>query len=134
MGLFGCLRDAHIFNLTVDSAVMDGNAMTGAVAGYVYNSRLTAVSLTGRNTITGHSSERGNAERIGGVLGGGKNCLVDSCAANDVEITTGENTFETGAIVGGTMNEQAAAFFMEDCTASVTLNGEEVPLSEKKPE
>ena len=100
MGLFGCLRDAHIFNLTVDSAVMDGNAMTGAVAGYVYNSRLTAVSLTGRNTITGHSSERGNAERIGGVLGGGKNCLVDSCAAR-ADIVLPDHASNGGILCGG---------------------------------
>ena len=99
VGLFGCLRDAHIFNLTLDSATVDGSMMTGTVAGYAYNSRLTAVSLTGSNYITGHNTDARSAEMIGGILGRGKDSLVDSCAAR-ANVTLPDTSRNAGILCG----------------------------------
>ena len=99
VGLFGCLRDAHIYNLTLDGATVDGSMMTGAVAGYAYNSRLTAVSLTGSNYITGHNGDARSAEMIGGILGRGKNSLIDSCSAK-ANITLPATARNAGILCG----------------------------------
>ena len=118
VGLFGCLCDAHIFNLTLDGVTVDGSMMAGAVAGYAYNSRLTAVSLTGSNYITGHNGDARSAEMIGGILGRGKNSLVDSCSARanltipdtarnagilcgDLDTTSVINGYATGTLTAG---------------------------------
>ena len=109
VGLFGCTSGAHIYNLTVDSATISGHQMTGAVVGYAYNSRLTAVSLTGNNTITGYNSKIGGAEGIGGVIGLGRESLIDSCAAKAaVMIPDGAGN---AGILGG------------DLTTSSVING-----------
>ena len=100
VGLFGCVRDAHIYNLTVDTATVDGGSMAGAVVGYAYNSRLTAVSLTGSNFVTGHNGESGNANRIGGMVGGAVNSLIDSCAAR-ANIILPDLASEAGILCGG---------------------------------
>ena len=119
VGLFGCIANAHIYNLTLDSVTVDGERMAGAVAGYTYNSRLTAVSLTGTNTITGYNGEGRNAEMIGGMLGRGKDSLIDSCAARariilmdgarnagilcgDLETSSVINGYATGTLTAGT--------------------------------
>ena len=119
VGLFGCIANAHIYNLTLDSVTADGERLVGAVAGYSYNSRLTAVSLTGTNTITGYNGEGRNAEMIGGMLGRGKDSLIDSCAARariilmdgarnagilcgDLETSSVINGYATGTLTAGT--------------------------------
>ena len=99
VGLFGCIADAHIFNLTLDGATVDGSMMAGAVAGYAYNSRLTAVSLTGSNYITGHNTDARSAEMIGGILGRGKDSLVDSCAAR-ANVTLPDTARNAGILCG----------------------------------
>ena len=100
VGLFGCVRGAHIYNLTVDTVTVDGRSMAGAVAGYAYNSRLTAVSLTGSNFITGHNGAGESAEKIGGMVGGAKNSLIDSCAAR-ANIVLPDFAGEAGILCGG---------------------------------
>ena len=99
VGLFGCLCDSHIYNLTLDSATVDGSMMAGAVAGYACNSRLTAVSLTGSNYITGHNTDARSAEMIGGILGRGKDSLVDSCAAR-ANVTLPDTARNAGILCG----------------------------------
>ena len=100
VGLFGCIRNAHIYNVSVASAGVDGNSMTGAVVGYAYNSRLTAVSLTGNNFVTGYNNESENIEKIGGMVGGAKNSLMDSCAAR-ANVIVPENAGGVGILCGG---------------------------------
>ena len=94
------VRDAHIYNLTVDGASVDGHSLTGAVVGYAYNSRLTAVSLTGANAIVGHESADEGAENIGGVIGGATNSLIDSCSAK-ANIVLPDNSGKAGILCGG---------------------------------
>jgi len=100
VGLFACVRDAHIYNLTVDGASVDGHTLTGAVVGYAYNSRLTAVSLTGANAIVGHENENEGAENIGGVIGGATNSLIDSCSAK-ANVVLPDNSGKAGILCGG---------------------------------
>jgi hypothetical protein len=100
VGLFACVRDAHIYNLTVDGASADGHALTGAVVGYAYNSRLTAVSLTGANAIVGHENGNEGAENIGGVIGGATNSLIDSCSAK-ANVVLPDNSGKAGILCGG---------------------------------
>ena len=100
VGLFACVRDAHIYNLTVDGASFDGHTLTGAVVGYAYNSRLTAVSLTGANAIVGHENEAEGAENIGGVIGGAVNSLIDSCSAK-ANVVLPDNSGKAGILCGG---------------------------------
>ena len=100
VGLFACVRDAHIYNLTVDGASVDGHSLTGAVVGYAYNSRLTAVSLTGANTIVGHESADEGAESVGGVIGGATNSLIDSCSAK-ANVVLPDNSGKAGILCGG---------------------------------
>ena len=96
VGLFACVRDAHIYNLAVDGASVDGHTLTGAVVGYAYNFRLTAVSLTGANAIVGHES----AESVGGVIGGATNSLIDSCSAK-ANVVLPDNSGKAGILCGG---------------------------------
>ena len=100
VGLFACVRDAHIYNLTVDGASVDGHSLTGAVVGYAYNSRLTAVSLTGANAIVGHENEAEGSENIGGVIGGAVNSLIDSCSAK-ANVVLPDNSGKAGILCGG---------------------------------
>ena len=100
VGLFACVRDAHIYNLTVDGASVDGHTLTGAVVGYAYNSRLTAVSLTGANAVTGHESADEGAESVGGVIGGATNSLIDSCSAK-ANVVLPDNSGKAGILCGG---------------------------------
>ena len=100
VGLFACVRDAHIYNLTVDGASVDGHALTGAVVGYAYNSRLTAVSLTGVNAIVGHENADEGAESVGGVIGGATNSLIDSCSAK-ANVVLPDNSAKGGILCGG---------------------------------
>ena len=95
VGLFACVRDAHIYNLTID-----GHTLTGAVVGYAYNSRLTAVSLTGANAIVGHKSADEGAESVGGVIGGATNSLIDSCSAK-ANVVLPDNSEKAGILCGG---------------------------------
>ena len=99
VGLFGCVRDAHIYNLTVDGASVDGNQWVGAVVGYAYNSRLTAVSLTGANTVEGHQNA-GVSENVGGVIGGAMNSLIDSCSAK-ANVVVDDQGVRAGILGGG---------------------------------
>ena len=100
VGLFACVRDARIYNLTVDGASVDGHSLTGAVVGYAYNSRLTAVSLTGVNAVVGHESADEGAENIGGVIGGAVNSLIDSCSAK-ANVVLPDNSGVAGILCGG---------------------------------
>ena len=100
VGLFACVRDAHIYNLTVDGASVDGHTLTGAVVGYAYNSRLTAVSLTGANAIVGHENEDEGAESVGGIIGGATNSLIDSCSAK-ANVVLPDNSAKGGILCGG---------------------------------
>jgi hypothetical protein len=79
---------------------VDGHALTGAVVGYAYNSRLTAVSLTGANAIVGHENEAECAENIGGVIGGATNSLIDSCSAK-ANVVLPDNSAKGGILCGG---------------------------------
>ena len=100
VGLFACVRDAHIYNFTVDGASVDGHTLTGAVVGYAYNSRLTAVSLTGANAIVGHENANEGAENIGGVIGGATNSLIDSRSAK-ANVVLPDNSRKAGILCGG---------------------------------
>ena len=100
VGLFACIRDAHIYNLTVDGASVDGHTLTGAVVGYAYNSRLTAVSLTGANAIVGYENTGEGAENIGGVIGGATNSLIDSCSAK-ANVVLPDQSGLAGILCGG---------------------------------
>ena len=96
VGLFACVRDAHIYNFTVDGASVDGHTLTGAVVGYAYNSRLTAVSLTGANAIVGHENANEGAENIGGAT----NSLIDSRSAK-ANVVLPDNSRKAGILCGG---------------------------------
>ena len=95
VGLFACVRDARIYNLTVD-----GHTLTGAVVGYAYNSRLTAVSLMGVNAVVGHENANQGVESVGGVIGGATNSLIDSCSAK-ANVVLPDNSGKAGILCGG---------------------------------
>ncbi len=116
LGLFGCVSEAKIENLTVENATVDGGLMVGAVVGYSYDSFVSAVTLTGDNTLTGHDTEfYGPANMIGGIVGAGMDSVIADCTA-EADIVVGDGAHDAGLIGGGLEVTSVLT-----CTASGTI-------------
>lgn len=99
LGLFGCIANAEIKNLTVENATVDGTLMVSAVVGYAYSSTVSEVVLNGA-TVTAHPGEYSAEGMYGGIAGAGMNSVIEGCyAAADIVIPN--NTANAGIVGGG---------------------------------
>lgn len=103
VGLFGCVSNAKIYDLTVENADINGAMMTGAVVGYAFASEITNVTLSGNNTVRGNSMDYNGtpakADMVGGIVGAGMDSVIRDCTASaDIIIPDGGSN---AGIVGG---------------------------------
>lgn len=115
VGLFGCVSEAVIQDLTVENATVDGGMMVGAVVGYAYCSTLSGITLDDA-TVTAHTIEGAEeAGMIGGVVGAGMGSMVTDCQAS-AAIIVPDNQANIGIIGGGLEGTS-----LVNCTASGSI-------------
>ncbi len=111
LGLFGCIANASINNLTISYADVTGSLMAGDVIGYAYCSTIDGVDLEA-STITATTTEMSGEGMYGGIVGAGMNSLITNCNAA-AEIVLPDNTGNAG-IVGGGLEMTS----VRECTAT----------------
>lgn len=137
LGLFGCVANGTIKDLTIKGASISGYTMAAAAVGYACNSTLDNVDVTGTNTIKGTLYD-GNFEAMGspapnmvaGVVGAGMDSTLVNCDASGVTVTMESydeasglayNVHDAGILGGGLEGST-----LENCTAadsSITADG-----------
>ena len=106
-GLFGCLANATLTNLTVKDVSAEGFLMVSDVAGYSFMSSISGVKLENGSihVIPNELSEEG---MFGGIVGAGMGSVITDCEA-EVNITIEEGkTANVGIVGGGWQNTSAA--------------------------
>ena len=68
-GLFGLIEDASISGVTINTAVIDGGAATGTLAGYAYGEVSISDCVIIDATVTSKNTQYSNNFGIGGLLG-----------------------------------------------------------------
>jgi hypothetical protein len=118
LGLFGCLQDATIKNLSMENVSITAfgkNMNLGAIAGLMMNSQLSLCVVSGSIT-DGDVSTPNSFEYVGGLVGEQMFGLIESCAAR-VNISSGDEGYLLGGIVGrlleGTIRHAFAAGAIE---------------------
>ena len=140
VGLFGCVSNSKISDLTVENADINGALMTGAVVGYSFASEITNVTLSGNNTVRGNSMDYNgtptNADMVGGIVGAGMDSVIRDCTASaDIiipdggsnagigTITAGDNCMGLGGVAGcGFGSETISGNTAEDVTITAGAN------------
>ena len=106
-GLFGCLANASVSNLTVKDAAAEGFLMVSDVAGYAYMSSVSDVKLENGviHVIPNELSEEG---MFGGIVGASMGSVITNCEAwTDIVIEEGK-TANIGIVGGGWQNTSVA--------------------------
>ena len=98
-GLFGCIANATVENLTVENASAQGTIMVSDVVGYAYCSTVNDVILNG-GSVKAFASEMSSEGMYGGIAGAGMGSMLINCEAQaDIEIP--DNTANAGIVGGG---------------------------------
>ena len=106
-GLFGCLANASISNLTVKDVSAEGYLMVSDVVGYAFMSSVSGVKLENGviHVVPNEMSEEG---MFGGIVGASMGSVITDCEAQ-VNITIEEGkTANVGIVGGGWQNTSAA--------------------------
>ena len=106
-GLFGCLANASVSNLTVKDVSAEGFLMVSDVVGYAFMSSVSGVKLENGviHVVPNEMSEEG---MFGGVVGAAMGSVITDCEAQ-VNITIEEGkTANVGIVGGGWQNTSAA--------------------------
>ena len=106
-GLFGCLANASVSDLTVRDVSAEGFLMVSDVAGYAFMSSVSGVKLENGviHVVPNEMSEEG---MFGGIVGASMGSLITDCEAQ-VNITVEEGkTANVGIVGGGWQNTSAA--------------------------
>ena len=105
-GLFGCLANASVSNLTVKDVSAEGFLMVSDVVGYSYMSSISGVKLENGaiHVIPNEMSEEG---MFGGIVGASMGSVITDCEAKvDILIEEGR-TANVGIVGGGWQNTSA---------------------------
>lgn len=98
-GLFGCIANATVENLTVENASAQGTIMVSDVVGYSYCSTVNDVVLMD-GSVKAFASEMSSEGMYGGIVGAGMGSMLINCEAQaDIEIP--DNTANAGIVGGG---------------------------------
>ena len=106
-GLFGCLANASVSNLTVKDVSAEGFLMVSDVVGYAFMSSVSGVKLENGviHVVPNEMSEEG---MFGGIVGASMGSVITDCEAQ-VNITIEEGkTANVGIVGGGWQNTSAA--------------------------
>ena len=106
-GLFGCLANASVSNLTVKDISAEGFLMVSDVVGYAFMSSVSGVKLENGviHVVPNEMSEEG---MFGGIVGASMGSVITDCEAQ-VNITIEEGkTANVGIVGGGWQNTSAA--------------------------
>ena len=106
-GLFGCLANASVSNLTVKDVSAEGFLMVSDVVGYAFMSSVSGVKLENGviHVVPNEVSEEG---MFGGIVGASMGSVITDCEAQ-VNITIEEGkTANVGIVGGGWQNTSAA--------------------------
>ena len=106
-GLFGCLANASISNLTVKDVSAEGYLMVSDVVGYAFMSSVSGMKLENGviHVVPNEMSEEG---MFGGIVGASMGSVITDCEAQ-VNITIEEGkTANVGIVGGGWQNTSAA--------------------------
>lgn len=106
-GLFGCLANASLSNLTVKDVSAEGFLMVSDVVGYSFMSSISGVKLENGaiHVVPNEMSEEG---MFGGIVGASMGSVITDCEAQ-VNITIEEGkTANVGIVGGGWQNTSAA--------------------------
>ena len=105
-GLFGCLANASVSNLTVKDVSAEGFLMVSDVVGYAFMSSISGVKLENGSihVIPNEMSEEG---MFGGIVGASMGSVITDCEAHaDILIEEGK-TANVGIVGGGWQNTSA---------------------------
>ena len=114
LGLFGCVANATIENLSVKDATVDGTTMLGAVVGYTFSSTIANVNAE-NVAVTAHASEMSAEGMYGGIAGAGMASRIEGCAAS-ADLVIPDGTANAGIVGGGLEMTDVV-----DCTASGSI-------------
>jgi len=124
VGLFGCLDDATVKNLTMTNVdIRLSGAETwghiGAVAGWAEGtSTLENITVNGTVKIEGEMTEIGS-QRIGGVVGGNQGGNV---TLKGVKVEADANSYVKGnAHVGGIAGQLQGSAIFENCASAINV-------------
>lgn len=99
VGLFGCISNAVVENLTVENASAEGTIMVSDVVGYSHFSTVSDITLKG-GAVKAYESEMSAEGMYGGIVGAGMAGMLINCDAEaDIEIP--DNTANAGIVGGG---------------------------------
>ena len=111
LGLFGCISNASVGNITLENATVDGTVMAADAIGYSFNSTVYNITLN-NGSVTAHASEISREGMIGGIVGAGLDSKIIGCSAQTDIIIPDEST--NAGIIGGGLEATSVV----DCTAT----------------
>jgi len=106
-GLFGCLANASLSNLTVKDVHAEGFLMVSDVVGYAFMSTVSDVKLE-NGTVHVIPNEMSEEGMFGGIVGASMGSVITNCEARaDIVIEEGK-TANVGIVGGGWQNTSVA--------------------------
>ena len=114
-GLFGCLGNATVSDITFENANVTGGNNAAALAGYANKATISGIVITGTSSFTGTNN-------VGGIVGYcSGNTLTNNLAVN-VTVSYTYNSSYGGAIAGYRSEGTLTNNFYSDCTLNKTYS------------
>ena len=114
-GLFGCLGNATVSDITFENANVTGGNNAAALAGYANKATISGIAITGTSSFTGTNN-------VGGIVGYcSGNTLTNNLAVN-VTVSYTYNSSYGGAIAGYRSEGTLTNNFYSDCTLNKTYS------------
>ncbi len=136
-GLFGCVANGTVKDVTIQNASISGSCMAAAAVGYAYNSTVENVTLTATDadtpsTITADVLNYDGTDMapnmVAGIVGAGMDSTVKNCTVENTKMTvTGldnaygwsANVHDMGLLGGGLENTSLISCTVKDSTLTV---------------
>lgn len=118
-GLFGCVANGTVKDVTIQNAAVSGSCMAAAAVGYAYNSTVEGVNLTATDaespsTITANVLKYSGTDMapnmVAGIVGAGMDSTIKDCTVENTKMTVtgltqaagwGTNVHDMGLLGGG---------------------------------
>ena len=119
-GVFNCVADGTVKNLTVAGADVKGFALVAGVVGYGDHATILNVHCVG--TSDAPNRIEATAMMAGGVIGGCMESTIDGCFAAYTDVITGMGG-NSGAMGGGLSHSDVMNCSAESCTVTAADGG-----------
>ena len=136
-GLFGCVANGTVKNVTIQNAAVSGSCMAAAAVGYAYNSTVENVKLTAtesqQSTITAnvlnYQSTDMAPNMVAGIVGAGMDSTIKKCTVENTKMTVtglaqaagwGSNVHDMGLLGGGLEGTSLEGCTVKNSELSVT--------------